>query len=293
LSAREILGAALDWMVRSMVVRAFVVLSLVWVVIISALAQHEPHVPYRELGVLAQVNDTVIIFYWVAAFATGFILMHRERRGGFERFATDPAPAPGSVAAGLGGAALVAFVAFVLLIALEVSLSLMAGGAGYVDREFVHLLLLGATTAPFVLVTMVLAAALPVYLAPPAALFAAAWSHDFAVDRGRAMDGFIARTTFVRIEEALYWAAPRPLVDTLTRDILVGLSHLRNVFAGYDGRAIYDDRLVLVSEPTDYAYWAGYMVVLAAVLYLAVRWRARSVRGMYRVPGWEGYARPG
>jgi hypothetical protein len=289
-TASSVFSDTLRRLAASAVVRAYVALSVVTVAGVGVLVLREPAVPYHEFAVLARLADIAGLVFWVGAASLGILLLWPERRSGFERFASQwPTPAR-AYSLGVSAAVLLAFAVFVAGIAAEVALVTSVGGTGHIAAEVAHVLLAGGGIAPFALVMMVAATALPLYLSPLLTAFTAAWANEVAFDRGRVFDGFLQPSPFIQFEEALYWVLPRRLVDGMTREILVGVSSMTNTFPGYDGRAIYGDQLVLVSTGLDYLFWALYLIGLVAAFHLVVTWRARVASRMVHVPGWEGYA---
>jgi hypothetical protein len=240
---------------------------------------------HGELGRLATLNETIGFALMVGALVTAYRLLSPDLSSEFESMSSRGMSGPIEFMAGrlLVGAGGLALAAIVLGLVVEVS----DLGGRYQGEEALHVAVLFVDAIPLLMLAMALTCTFGRIVGMIASVVVLNLGADAAYQRAALADGFIAPSGLYSIEEAVAWLLPRPLVDPFTGIVLMDQSVSLQQFPVRQGSGVWGWDLIQVSGVADIALFAGYLIALAALLYLSCRWRAAQAHSRFvPVAGW-------
>jgi len=242
-------------------------------------------VVHGELGRLATVNETIGFALMVGALVSAYGLLSPDLSSEFESMSSRGRSGPlafmaGRLVVGVGGLALAAIVLGLLVEVLDF-------GGRYQGEEAFHVAVLFVNAVPLLMLAIVLTCTFGRIVGMIASVVMLSLGADAAYQRSALGDGFIAPSGLYSIEQAVAWLLPRPLVDPFTGIMLMDQSVALQQFPVRQGSGVWGWDLIQVSGVADIALFAGYLIALAALLYLSCRWRAAQAHSRFvPVAGW-------
>ena len=236
-------------------------------------------VVHGELGRLATVNETIGFALMVGALFSAYRLLSPDLSSEFESMSSRGRSGPlvfmaGRLMVGAGGLALAAIVLGLVVEVLDL-------GGRYQGQEALHVAVLFVNAVPLLMLAMVLTCTFGRIVGMIASVVMLNLGADAAYQRAALADGFIAPSGLYSIEEAVAWLLPRPLVDPLTGIVLMDQSVALQQFPVRQGSGVWGWDLIQVSGSADIALFVGYLIALAALLYLSCRWRAAQAHSRF------------
>ena len=242
-------------------------------------------VVHGELGRLAAVNETVGFALMVGALVSAYRLLSFDLSSEFESLSSRGSSGAltftaGRLVVGAGGLGLAA-------IALGLVVEVFDLSGRYQREEAVHVATMFVNAVPLLMLAMVLTCTFGRIVGMIASVVMLNLGADAAYQRAALADGFIAPSGLYSIEEAVGWLLPRPLVDPFTGLLLMDKSVALQQFPVRQGTGVWGWDLIQVSGQADIALFAAYLLALAALFYVACRWRsAQAHRRFVPIAEW-------
>ena len=259
--------------------------SVLLVVAVRVIAPTPTGPVHSELARLLGANEIAGFVLMAVAILSAYLLVAPDLHDEFESMSAGGSSRPltfgaARVLAGAAGLAAAATLLGIFILALDL-------GGAYLKEESVHLVVLFANALPVFLLALVLMCFGGRVFGLVGAFFLLSVGSDAAYQRASLADGFIEQGSLFSAEQLVAWLAPRQLMDRLQGVALTDESVALNQFPVREGHSVWGTDLIQVSGPADIAQFAAYLVVLAGLLYVACRLRARHARTRFHlVPSW-------
>jgi hypothetical protein len=240
---------------------------------------------HGELARLQSGNEVTGFVLMIVAFLSSYLLVAPDLHEEFESMSLSGGSRPLTFAAirllvGAGGLLVTTVVLGLAVEALDI-------GGHYQKEEALHLVVLVADALPVFALALVLMCLFGRVAGVIVTFVLLSVGYDAAYQRAALSDQFIDPSGLFSAEQFLAWLAPRPLMDPLPGIALMDHSVALQQFPVREGHAVWGTDLIQVSGPVDIAQYLGYLIVLAAGLYIVCLFRARRARGRFHlVPSW-------
>lgn len=259
---------------------ATLLVAAVWVV-----APRPAGAIHSELERLQSANEIIEFVLIVAALISAYRVLAPDIEGEFESLSRRGGSDPFTFAAGraLAGAAGLLLGAAALGLAVE---ALDVGGS-YQRAEALRVAVLLANALTVFMLAMVLAGAFGRIVGMIAPVVVQALGVEAAYQRGALADGFIEPTPLYSAEQFFAWLMPHSLIDPLKGIALIDQSVALQQFPVREGNTVWGADLIQVSSFVDVAHYAGYLLLLTALLVFVCWRRAVQARSRFHeLPTW-------
>lgn len=282
---RNELGVVSRRMLTGRLIPILIAASVLLIIASRAIAPTPAGVIHTELARLESGNEITGFVLMIVAFVSAYLLLAPDLHDEFESMSIAGGSRPltfatARVMVGVGGLVATTLVLGLVMEALDT-------GGHYEREEALHLIVLGADALPVFMLALILTSIFGRWAGLIGAFFLLSVGSDAAYQRGAAADHFIEPSGLFSAEQILAWLAPRPLMDPLPGIAFMDQSVALQQFPVREGQAVWGSDLIQVSGSIDIAQYAAYLVVLAAILYIVCRLRARHARSRFHlVPAW-------
>jgi hypothetical protein len=240
---------------------------------------------HSELERLQSADEIIGFVLTVAALISAYWLLAPDIEGEFESLSRRGGSDPFTFAAGraLVGAAGLLLVAAALGLVVE---ALDVRGS-YQKAEALRVAVLLVNALPVFMLAMVLTGAFGRIIGMVAPVVLQAFGAEAAYQRGALADGFIEPTPLYSAEQFFAWLTPHSLIDPLPGIALMDQSVALQQFPVREGHSVWGADLIQTSGFVDVAHYAGYLLLLTALLCFVCWRRAVQARSRFHaVPTW-------